>query len=131
MKIGSSMILALVAITLTSCATSKPPPVFHNVNNNTLVIESLDANACQVLQPAGSGVTDNDSALAAAMDLPQHDEAVVILENYDETRFGAEFRERGTTWFVALRNLGYQHIVFLQGRGVADPEGLVSLVEYN
>jgi hypothetical protein len=30
-----------------------------------------------------------------------------------------------------LRNLGYQHIVFLQGRDVSDPEGLITLVKYD
>jgi hypothetical protein len=32
--------------------------------------------------------------------------------------------------FVGLRYLGYQHIVFLQGRGVANPDGLITLAEY-
>jgi hypothetical protein len=56
---------------------------------------------------------------------------VVILENYDEPQLGSQFRNRGTTWFVSLRELGYQRIVFLQGRGITNPEGLVTLVEYD
>jgi hypothetical protein len=63
--------------------------------------------------------------------LSEHQEAVVILENYTELKIGEQFRDRGTALFVGLRNLGYQHIVFLQGNGVANPEGLVTLVEYN
>ena len=52
------------------------------------------------------------------MALPEHQTAVVILENYDEAEIGDHFRDRGTTWFVALRSLGYQHIFFLQGKSV-------------
>jgi hypothetical protein len=32
---------------------------------------------------------------------------------------------------VGLKNLGYQHIVFLQGVDVANPEGLTTLVRYD
>jgi hypothetical protein len=55
---------------------------------------------------------------------------VVILENYTEEEIGGQFRDRGTPWVVGLRNLGYQHIVFLQGLGVANPEGLITIVQY-
>ena len=33
-------------------------------------------------------------------------------------------------WFMGLRGLGYQHIVFLKGNGTTDPNGLLSLAEY-
>ena len=69
--------------------------------------------------------------LAKAMALPEHQAAVVILENYTEPQIGEQFRDRGTALFVGLRNLGYQHIVFLQGNGIANPEGLMTLAEYN
>ncbi len=130
MKIIKTIALAGLAITLTSCATPPPPQVFHNTDNAALVIESLDDTTCQVLQPVPSGREDIDAALAKAMELPQHDAAVVILENYTESEFGSEFRDRGTAWFVGLRNLGYQHIIFLQGKGVINPEGLITLVQY-
>jgi hypothetical protein len=64
------------------------------------------------------------------MGVAQRQTAVVILENYTEPRIGWQYRERGTSWFVGLRGLGYQHIVFLRGTGVANPEGLITLVEY-
>ena len=64
------------------------------------------------------------------MNVSQRQTAVVILENYDEPQIGLEYRIRGTPWFVGLRGLGYEHIVFLQGRGVANPEGLITLTEY-
>ena len=130
MKINITMSLAALAIISTSCATPKPPQAFHRTDNTALVVESLDGETCQILQPAPAGTEKIDGVLAKAMDLPQHQEAVVILENYNEQEFGSQFRERGTAWFVGLRNLGYQHIVFLQGKGVADPEGLITLVEY-
>ena len=55
----------------------------------------------------------------------------VALENYTEPRIGAQFNDRGTAWFVALRGLGYEHIYFLQGRGVTDPEGLPTIFQYD
>ena len=84
-----------------------------------------------MLQPTASGREDSDVLLARAMKLSQHQTAVVILENYTEPGIGSQFRDRGTLWFVALRNLGYQHIVFLQGRDVSNPEGLTTLAQYD
>lgn len=126
-------ILALMAVTslLTSCATSQPRQAFHNTDKTAVVIESLDGQTGQMILPSSSTKQGNDDVLAAAMGLPQHQTAVVILENYNEPRIGGEFRARGTPWFVGLRVLGYQRIVFLQGNGTADPEGLPTLVEYN
>ena len=84
-----------------------------------------------MLQPANSAKVNNDQLLAQAKALPQHQTAVVILENYTEQDFGDQFRDRGTPWLVGLRNLGYQHVVFLQGLDVANPEGLTTLVQYD
>ena len=131
MKIVTSISLAALAVMLTSCATPMPPQAFHNTDNTALIVESLDTRTCQMLQPTASGKEDSDKLLANAMNLSQRQTAVVILENYNESEFGAQFRDRGALWFVGLRNLGYQHIVFLQGRGVSNPEGLTTLVEYD
>jgi hypothetical protein len=84
-----------------------------------------------MLRPATTSGEKNEMVLAKAMTLPQRQAAVVILENYNEPQIGEQFRDRGTALFVGLRNLGYQHIVFLQGNGVANPEGLMTLAEYN
>jgi hypothetical protein len=131
MKIIYSLALVGLAIMLTSCATPQPPQAFHNTDSTALVIASLDDTTCQMVEPAASNREGNDNVLALAMALPQHQAAVVILENYTEPKIGDQFRDRGTAWFVGLRNLGYQHIVFLQGNGVANPEGLITLAEYN
>jgi hypothetical protein len=56
---------------------------------------------------------------------------VVILENYTEPQVGEQFRDRSPQLFAGLRALGYEHIYFLQGRGVTDPEGLITLAEYD
>ena len=130
MKIIITLILAALAITLTSCSTPRPPQAFHGAGDTALVIESSNDGTCQILQPTASGTEKMDGVLAKAMNLPKHEEAVIILENYNEPQFGPEFRDRGTAWFVGLRNLGYQRIIFLQGNGVANPEGLITLVEY-
>jgi hypothetical protein len=127
--INLTAFVALV-VTLTSCATRPPPQAFHNTDNAALVIASLDDKTCQMLQPTTSSGEKNDEVLAKAMALPQHLTAVVMLENYTESRIGDQFRDRGTVLFVGLRYLGYQHIVFLQGRGVANPDGLITLAEY-
>lgn len=123
--------LAVVPFLLTSCSTPPPPQAFHSTDNSALVIESLDNNNCQILGPAVSSKEDNKAALEKAIKLAQHDTAVVILENYTEAQVGEQFRDRGTPWFVELRGLGYQHIVFLQGKGVANPEGLITLAKYD
>ena len=130
MKITISLALAATAILLTSCATPKPPQAFHNTDKSAVVIESLDSQTGEMILPSASAQQGTDGVLAAAMSLPQHQTAVVILENYSEPRIGGQFRVRGTPWFVGLRELGYQRIVFLQGNGTADPEGLLTLVEY-
>jgi hypothetical protein len=130
MKYTIPAALTALALFLTSCATPKPPQAFHKTDNTALVVESLDDRTCQMLEPTTSDQQDNDAVLARAMALPQHQTAVVILENYTEPRIGSQYRVRGTPWFVGLRSLGYQHIVFLQGRGVPDAEGLITLTEY-
>ena len=128
-KIGTSLALLALAVILSSCAT--PSRAFHNTDNTALVIQSFDGQTCRMLQPATSAKEDHDQLLARAVALPQHQTAVVILENYTEQEFGDQFRDRGTPWVVGLRNLGYQHIVFLQGVDVANPEGLTTLVQYD
>jgi hypothetical protein len=69
--------------------------------------------------------------LDQAKTFAQHQTAVVILENYNEPQLGHEFRDRTLGWFIGLRGLGYQHIVFLKGNGVTDPNGLPTLAEYD
>jgi len=130
MKIFTTLALAALAISLTSCTTTRPPQTFHNTDSNAVVIDSLDDKTGQIVEPTASVTEENDSILAKAMGLPKHETAVVILENYNEPQIGFQYRIRGTPWFVGLRSLGYEHIVFLQGRGTANPEGLVTLTEY-
>ena len=132
MKLSVSIALAASAIFLTSCATSRPPQTttFHNTDNNAVVIDSLDDKTGQMLEPTPTAKEENDMILAKAMNLSKRQTAVVILENYNESGIGWQYRIRGTPWFVGLRGLGYEHIVFLQGRGVANPEGLITLSEY-
>lgn len=128
MNIRISLILLALAVGVTSCAT--PSRAFHNTDSTALVIESLDSQTSQMLQPNTSARKSNDQLLAEAAALSQHQTAVVILENYTEEEIGGQFRDRGTPWVVGLRNLGYQHIVFLQGLDVPNPEGLTTLVQY-
>ena len=123
--------LAVLPLILTACATPRPPVAFHKTDNTALVVESLDGRNCQMLQPTASAREQIDDLLQQARPFQQHQTAVVILENYTDSRTGAQFNDRGTTWFVALRGLGYEHIYFLHGNGVTDPEGLPTIVQYN
>ena len=133
MKTIFLLALVALAIILTSCATQPPPPqAFHNTDNNALVIASLDDTDLPDA-PTNSLQAGRKTRWfwQKPWRCPQHQAAVVILENYTEPQIGDQFRDRGTALFVGLRNLGYQHIVFLQGNGVANPEGLMTLAEYN
>ena len=127
-NISISLAFAALAVIFTSCST--PSRAFHNTDTTALVIDALDGGTGQMLQPAKSAKMSNDQLLAEAAKLPQHQTAVVILENYTDEEIGDQFRDRGTPWVVGLRSLGYQHIVFLQGLGVANPEGLITIAQY-
>jgi hypothetical protein len=124
------LFLLALPLLLTSCATPRPPVAFHKTDDTMLVIESLDGRTGRILQPAASVVEPNDLLLARAHSLQQHQTAVVILENYTEPWLGEQFRDRGPQWFAGLRELGYEHIYFLRGQGVPDPEGLPTIVQY-
>jgi hypothetical protein len=130
MKIAILTGLLAIPVLLTSCATPEPPQAFHKSDKSALVIDSLDSNTCQLIQPTRLGKQHNDQILTEAHQLSQHKTAVVILENYNEARPGTEFRDRTTPLFVGLRGAGYENIFFLQGVGVNDPEGLITLARY-
>ena len=123
--------LAALPVMLTSCATPQPPQAYHGTDNGALVIESLDGRTSRIIQPTASDKIANDQILTTAQKLSAHQTAVIILENYSEPQIGDEFRNRGTPWFVGLRCLGYEHIVFVQGKGVSSPEGLMTLAKYD
>jgi hypothetical protein len=125
------LLTAALPVILASCATSRPPVAFHNTDNSALVVESLDGNSCQVVAPTAIEREENARLLDQAKKFAQHQTAVVILENYSEQQLGPEFRDRTLGWFIGLRGLGYQHIVFLRGNGVNDPNGLPTLAEYD
>jgi hypothetical protein len=131
MKIAVLLGLLAAPIFLTSCASPPPPQAFHNQDNSAFVIDALDNNTFQVIKPVGMGHQQNLQVLTLAKKLPQHQTAVVILENYTEPQPGSQFRDRATPLFLGLRGAGYAHIVFLQGKGVNDPEGLITVASYD
>jgi hypothetical protein len=131
MKINLLPLLAALPVLLSSCATSRPPQAFHNTDNSALVVESLDNRSCQVIAPTAIAKEENTRVLDQAKAFTQRQTAVVILENYSEPQLGPQFRDRSMAWFIGLRGLGYQHIVFLQGNGTTDPNGLPTLAEYD
>ncbi|MDR3456353.1 MAG: hypothetical protein P4N60_02815 [Verrucomicrobiae bacterium] len=131
MKKSLLLSLAALPVILSSCATPQPPQAYHNTDSTALVIDAVDARSSRIIMPTPSGPIANDQILSTARQLPQHQTAVVILENYNEPQAGDEFRNRGTPWFIGLRCLGYEHIVFLQGNGAGNPEGLITVAKYD
>ncbi len=130
MKNTVLLLTAALPILLSSCATP-PAQAYHNTDNSALIVKSLDAHSCQVLAPTATEREESARLLDQAKTFPAHQTAVVILENYSEPQLGPEFRDRTFGWFIGLRGLGYQHIVFLKGNGAADPNGLLTLAEYD
>jgi hypothetical protein len=124
-------LIAMLPFVLVSCATNRQPVAFHNTDNSALVIKSLDVRSCQVVAPTTISQEENSLLLEQAKNFAQHQTVVVILENYFEPQLGREFRDRTLGWFIGLRGLGYQHIVFVRGSGVANPDGLPLLAEYD
>jgi hypothetical protein len=131
MKKTFLLITAALPAILSSCASDRPPVAYHNTDNSALVVESLDGSSCQVVSPTAIQREPNSRLLDQAKTFNQHQTAVVILENYSEPQLGHEFRDRTLGWFIGLRGLGYQHIYFLRGTGVANPDGLPTLAEYD
>jgi hypothetical protein len=123
-----SLALAALPVFLTSCAG--PSRAYHNTDSTALVIQSFPDQTAQMLQPVVSSRKNNDEILGEAQKLSQHQTAVVILEEYYEEEIGDQFRDRGTPWITGLRQLGYANIIFLKGLGVANPEGLITIVQY-
>jgi hypothetical protein len=131
MKKTLLLLTAALPVLLSSCATSRPPQAFHNSDNSALIVQSLDNRSCQIIAPTATVKEENAFVLNQARSFPQHQTAVIILENYSEPQLGTQFRDRSVAWFVGLRGLGYQHIIFVQGKGVTDPNGLPTLAEYD
>lgn len=125
------LLTATLPFMLSSCATSRPHPAFQNTDNSALIVASLDNRSCQVIAPTTMAKEENSRVLDQARSFAQRQTAVVILENYSEPQLGPQFRDRTMAWFIGLRGLGYQRIVFLQGNGTTDPNGLLTLAEYN
>ena len=130
MKKKFPCLAAALPLLLSSCATAPQPQVFRNTDNSALVAVSLDTGTCQVLSPTHVDREPSGVLLDQAKNFTVHNTAIIILENYSEPQPGPEFRDRTMGWFMGLRGLGYQHIVFLKGNGTTDPNGLLSLAEY-
>ena len=132
MKKSILIALAALPVFITACSTPKPPQAFHATDSNAVVIKSVDGATSEIIAPTSSGPLPNGTAMTKVSALPKHQTAVIILENYNEAQVGDEFRDRSTAWFMGLRTLGYDHIVFLKGQGAdSNPEGLVTVARYD
>ena len=128
-----SVILALAALPLfiTACSTPQPPQAFHNTDSNAVVIKSVDGRTSELITPTPTGPEANTKVMGKVSAINGPKTAVVILENYNEEKVGDVFRDRSTPWFIGLRTLGYDHVVFLQGNGTDSPEGLATIARYD
>ncbi len=128
-----SFILALAALPLfiTACASPKPPVAFHATDSNAVVIKCVDNRNSELIAPTPTGPEANSKVMGKVSAMTGPKTAVVILENYNEEKVGNEFRDRSTPWFIGLRTLGYDHVVFLQGNGTDSPEGLATIARYD
>ena len=125
------LLVAALPVIVSSCASDAPRQAYHSTDNDALIVQSLDGHSCQVLAPTAINREEDANLLDQARAFAHHDTAIVILENYSEPQLGTEFRDRSFGWFVGLRGLGYQHIVFLKGNGVNNADGLPTLAEYD
>ena len=77
---------------------------------------------------AYQSICDRALLLKLAGQQPRRDLAVVVLIHYVDAA-----REESTklAWTNDLKGLGYQRIVFLKGNGATDPNGLLTLAEYD
>lgn len=131
MKLTVFILPIVAALGGMSCASVSPPQGFYSPEPMTLVIRSLDGVSAQLVVPGAMEQEKSEQLLDDLKLLERQKRVVVILENYSEPQLGPEFRDRSVGWFMGLRGLGYQHIVFVRGKGVTDPAGLPVLTEYN
>ena len=128
---NSVLLLSLAGMTLLcSCATAPVQEAFHSTDKSELIIKSIDGRSSQIIAPTALAAVPNSQILDELKSYPKGQTAVVILENYGEPQVGPEFRDRSEGWFIGLRGLGFQHIVFLKGNEAVDPNGLRVLAEY-
>jgi hypothetical protein len=130
MKISTPMVLAPLAILLTSCATTSPPQTLHNAHNDAVAIDNTNVKTNLVRQPATTVQDDNDMVAANVVNLSKRQTATTTPENNDQPQSGLEYHIHGTPWFIGLRGLRNEHVVFLQGKGASNPEGLITLTQY-
>jgi hypothetical protein len=128
-----SLIIALAAlpVLITACASPKPPQAFHATDSNAVVIKCVDGRTSELIAPTPTGPEANTKVMGKISAISGPKTAVVILENYNEEKVGNEFRDRSMPWFIGLRTLGYDHVVFLQGNGTDSPEGLATIARYD
>lgn len=130
MKISTTMALAALAALLTSCATTRQPQTLHNSVNDAVISQNSDVKTNPVRNPAFAGMDDSSVVAAKAMNLSKRQAPATTPANYEQPPAGLEYRIRGTSWFIGLRGLRDEHVVFLQGKGASNPEGLITLTQY-
>lgn len=125
-----TVVMALVMAS--GCSTPAPVRTYEHNDASAVIIRSFDSSWASLKTDSEFGPQRRiNQLLDLIKDLPVHKTAVVILENYTEPQPNEQFRDRGTPWFIALRALGYEHIVFLRGQNVPNPDGLVVLANYD
>jgi hypothetical protein len=123
--------VVFVAI-LTGCKTEHVVQIYEPSDANAVLIRSVEGGRGQVLGEGGTRAdAENSELLNNLRGLTAHHTAVVMLEHYSEPEPDLEFRDRATPWFLALRLLGFEHIIFLRGQSVDSPAGLTVVASYD
>jgi hypothetical protein len=138
MRCGLEMIrslapLLLVALLMTSCATSRTPitalPRFNEEAQADIIIRYYSDDTSYVLKPVTTDgpfltILKKDEVLALAKQQPGRQLAVVALIHYDaESQSDAVKLD----WTTLLTEAGYQRIVFLRARNSMKMNGLYVL----
>jgi hypothetical protein len=138
MRCGLEMIrslapLLLVALLMTSCATSRTPitalPRFSEEAQADIIIRYYSDDTSYVLKPVTTDgpfltILKKDEVFALAKQQPGRQLAVVALIHYDaESQSDAVKLD----WTTLLTEAGYQRIVFLRARNSMKMNGLYVL----
>jgi hypothetical protein len=125
--------LLLVALLMTSCATSRTPitalPRFNEEAQADIIIRYYSDDTSYVLKPVTTDgpfltILKKDEVLALAKQQPGRQLAVVALIHYDaESQSDAVKLD----WTTLLTEAGYQRIVFLRARNSMKMNGLYVL----
>ena len=124
-----TLVLLSGLLLLTSCSTPSPVamrPTFTEENSADFIVRYYSDQTSYALRPPMMegpyySICDRAYLLNLARQQPRHELAVVVLIHYP---YAGEEENTKLAWVSDLKGLGYQRIVFLQGRNSMKVNGL-------